>query len=258
MAKRPVTVYGRRASLAVASHRPDEIERVLYLEDAHNRDLAPLLKACAKRRKPYRAVSAAELERISKSAHHEGVVVVTRRRAQRSLSDALEGWRGRRADQVTPLPIWVALDRVENDHNRGAIARSLAWFGGAGMIWEGSSPHLSGAASRVAQGAAEEIELVTVPSLKSSLSLLRDRGVTILGAYQHQRESKSVFERPERDLSSGVCWVMGSERFGLSQEVRALCDLLITIPGSGLVESLNVSVSAGILITQSYGWLAGE
>lgn len=253
MAKRSAVVYGRRACLAVARRRPHEIERVLYQEDAPNRDLAPLLKACAAQRRPYRAVSASELERASKSAHHEGVLVMTRHRPPRSINDALDAWEPSEEQR----PIWVALDRVDNDHNRGAIARSLAWFGGAGLIWEsGGAPQLSGAALRVAQGSAEDIELLTVPSLPKALKQLQSHGVTILGAYQHEGETRSAFEKPSEDLTKGVCWVMGSERFGLSREVRACCDALITIPGSGLVESLNVSVSAGILITQSYAWLS--
>ena len=278
MGKKQALVYGRRAALAVAKNRPDDIERVLYQEGMPNRDLAPLLKACAQRRRPYRAVSATELERASKSDHHEGVLVVTRLRKPIDFPDYLSRWSehqsvshkgahssasshpSHKRHRQTPhkrLPIWVALDRVDNDHNRGAIARSLAWFGGEGLIWEGRRPQLSGAALRIAQGAAEDIELLAVSSMLAALDELRARGVIVLGADQHEgQRSRSALSQPTHDVQRGICWVMGSERFGLSEPVKSRCDALVMIPGSGQVESLNVSVSAGILITQSYHWLS--
>ena len=263
MSRREALVYGRRACLAVAARRPDTILRVFYLKEGRNRDLAPLLKRCAERRRPYREVSADELAHISKSAHHEGVVVVTHPARSRDLEDYLEGDLAQGSQQSSStedaprLPIWVALDRVNNDHNRGAIARSLAWFGSAGLIWEGRAPQLSGSALRVAQGGAEEINLITVPRLAAALTRLRERGVLILGADQHEGgEHISALARPPALTSAGVCWVMGSEQHGLSPELKSACDALVMIPGSGLVESLNVSVSAGVLIAQSYGWLS--
>ena len=256
MGKKQALVYGRRAALAVARVRPHDIERVLYQDGTSNRDLAPLLKACAQRRRPYRAVSASELERASKSAHHEGVLVITRPQRPLPFEDYLSARRQGSGHSLPRLPIWVALDRVENDHNRGAIARSLAWFGCEGLIWEGHRPQLSGAALRIAQGGAEDINLIAVRSLLDSLDQLKDNGVIILGADQHAgHKSRSAFNHPSREIHGGVCWVLGSEQFGLSSEVKARCDDLVMIPGSGQMESLNVSVSAGILITQSYQWL---
>jgi TrmH RNA methyltransferase len=173
------------------------------------------------------------------------------------FEDYLSTWRTR--ESTSRLPIWVALDRVDNDHNRGAIARSLSWFGCEGLIWEGHHSQLSGAALRVAQGGAEDIELLAVPSLLDALEHLKANGVVILGADQHEGErSRSALTHPSQDVSRGVCWVMGSEQFGLSRPVKTLCDELVMIPGSGQMESLNVSVSAGILITQSYHWLSAD
>lgn len=250
MSRRDALIYGRRACLAAAEKRPEDILRVLYQEGAPNRDLAPLLKACAKLRRPYRAVSEDELRRASGSAHHEGVLLVTRPRRGINLQDALQE---RSRSSTDRLPIWVALDRVQNDHNHGAIARTLAWFGGEALLWQGRRAQLSGAALRIAQGGAEHVDLITVHSLVDGLTLLKSQGITILGADQNGR---SLSERTtDVTRTTGVCWVMGSEQYGLSKEVKRCCDELLSIPGANVVESLNVSVSAGILISQSHQWL---
>ena len=254
MSRKEASVYGRRACLAVAERRPHHILRAFYSEVGPTKDLAPLLQACAQQKKPYRAVSEEELIKLSGSKHHEGVVIFTERRERSFLGDAIDRAVARLDDpNATPaVSTWVALDDVANDHNLGAIARSLAWFGGAGVVWESPRPQLSGAALRVAQGGAEEVELVAVPSLVGALEELKAKGVRVLGADQGAR--RSSFEVGD---VGPVCWVLGNEQHGLSDEVRACCDELISIPGSGLVESMNVSVSAGILIAQSYQAGAG-
>ena len=258
MGRREAVVYGRRACLSVAEARADDLRRVFYEEGAPNRDLAPLLKACAQRRKPYRAVSDEELFKISGSHHHEGVVAVVTPLHSPLFEDYLAKTFSSSVSQPKlksgRLPIWIALDRVENDHNHGAIARSLAWFGAEGLLWEGRRAQLSGAALRIAQGGADQISLLTVRSLSDSIDQLKSRGVLILGADQYAE--RSAFTRPpELEGRRGVCWVMGSEQFGLSKLVKQRCDTLVSIPGSGQIESLNVSVSAGLLMAQSHIWL---
>lgn len=249
MSRQEAPVYGRRACLAVAERRPSHILRAFYDAAGPTKDLAPLLKACAAHHRPYRAVSAEELERLAGSKHHEGVVLFTERRERASLSLALSRVAARAAEPASSpaAQTWVALDGVENDHNQGAIARTLAWFGAAGLLWQGPRPQLSGAALRVAQGGAEHVELVTVDRLADALAELKAAGVRVVGADQHAR--RSAFEVP---LDGPVCWVLGSEELGLSAEVRARCDELVAIPGAGVVESLNVSVSAAILVARAH------
>ena len=165
MAKKEAIVYGRRACLAVAEHRAAAIKRVFYEDGAPNRDLGPLLKVCAKQRKPYRAVSVEELFKISGSTHHEGVVTITTPRPSVDFEAYLQNYLSVKVQSIETLPIWVAFDRVENDHNHGAIARTLSWFGAEGMIWEAKRPQLSASALRIAQGGAEHISLLSVTSV---------------------------------------------------------------------------------------------
>jgi TrmH RNA methyltransferase len=237
MNRREAIVYGRRASLAVAEHRPNQIIRVFY-SNQYLAMLAPIFKAAAQQRKPYRQVSDEELYRICHSDHHEGIVVVTEPLETSTIEQSIE---------THPSGTWVALDDVENDHNLGAIARSISWFGASGLIWQANRAFLSGAAMRVAQGAFEQLSLVATPDLIETLRALKRAGVYIVGADQH--EKNNAFKL---DAKAPICWVLGSEQFGLSPQVKAVCDVICAIPGSGQMESLNVSVTAGILLAQSY------
>ena len=235
MSRRESVVYGVNAALAVARHRPEAIRRVLY-HQGRRVIVGPLLKATAEHRRPYREVPAEDLERVAKTMHHEGVVVITDPLPLAPLS-ALVANRPERA-------LYIALDSVQNPHNLGAIIRSAAWFGAAGVIFAAPPRQsgLSAAALRIAQGGAEIVPCCGVSDMPGALMVLKGAGVRIVGA--DQNGTPGVLRRP-------VCIVMGAEGDGLSDGVRAIVDDCVAIPGSGAVESLNVAVAAGILLSQA-------
>lgn len=235
-------VYGLNAALAVATHRPDAIRRVLY-ENSRIPDIGPLLKETAARRRPYREIPAAELERVAKTQHHEGVVVVV---DPLPLVDGETFLRDLPRDAVI-----LALDGVGNPHNLGAILRSAAWFGADGIIFPVDDPRqatLSSAALRVAQGGAEVVPCCGVRDLASALWHLDDLGITPIGA--DQRATRSLFDGP---LPKPICLVLGNEGRGLTPAVADACRGHVRIPGTGRIESLNVAVTAGILLAAALG-----
>jgi TrmH RNA methyltransferase len=232
-------VYGLQAALALGRHRPDAIHRVLHTE-ARRKDVGPLLKAAASRHRPYREVPAEELERVAKSVHHEGVVVVADPLPLVPLPDLLQ--RVRAAGRGGLL---VALDGVGNPHNLGAILRSAAYFGAQGVIFpvEPRQATLSAAAVRVAQGGAEVVACVGVPDLTGALADVSAAGLRVVGAEPEAR--RSALDQP---LPRPLCLVFGNEATGLGPSVRAVCRDRVRIPGTGAVQSLNVAVAAGILL----------
>lgn len=229
-------VSGLNAALAVAQHRPQSILRVFY-HQGRRMEVGALLKATAAQRRPYREVSAEELEKITQSTHHEGVAVVTEPLALQPLSALL----------ARPAPLFLALDGVGNPHNLGGILRSAAWFGADGLIFCGQpgQAQLSQSVFRTAQGGAEVVPCCSVPDLPQALRSLSNAGVLTLAAHQHADRS-----RWDNELVRPVCLVMGSEGEGLSEAVRTSCDGHIAIPGSGQIESLNVGVAAAVLLSR--------
>ena len=141
----------------------------------------------------------------------------------------------------------IALDRVRNPYNVGAILRSAAFFGLDAVLLgtPAPDPGLAPMAVRVAEGGAENVALARTTDLADTLSRLRARGVAIVGA--DGRADRSAigfpFKRP-------AMLVMGNEREGLGDRVRAQCDAIVSIPGTGAVESLNVAVATGVLIAE--------
>lgn len=233
MARDDATIFGLRAALAVGRHRPEAIHRVFH-DEARRRAVGPLLKATAAHRRPYREVPPDELARIAGSVHHEGVVVVCDPLPLLPVGDMLDG--------MPDDGVLLALDDVDNPHNHGAIIRSAAWFG-AGVLLGGVEGPLNPAAVRVAQGGAELTPVAATRNLAGALQRLGEQGVPVVGADQHAK--RRLFELP---LPRPLCIVLGNEAHGLSNDVRAACSSTVRIGGTDAVESLNVAVSAGILL----------
>jgi tRNA G18 (ribose-2'-O)-methylase SpoU len=141
----------------------------------------------------------------------------------------------------------VALDRVRNPYNVGAILRTAAFFGVDAVILGAPAPHpaLAPDAVRVAEGGAEHVALARTTDLAETLGRLRQKGVAIVGADQSAKQDihAFVFTRP-------CVLVVGHEREGLGDRIRGSCDALVAIRGASTIESLNVAVASGILIAK--------
>ena len=232
-------MLGLHAGLAVFARRPDDVLRVLHTHDVRH-EIAALAEWAARRRLSCVEVSEAELDRFAESTHHEGLCVAARPRpwaTARDLADALTRTRGAA----------VALDRVRNPYNAGAILRSAAFFGLDGALLGAQAPHpaLAPTAVRVAEGGIEQLLLSRTTDLADTLGRLRERGIQIVGA-DGQATTNAIgfaFARP-------AVIVLGHEREGLGDRVRRQCDALVAIRGGGRIESLNVAVAAAILMAE--------
>ena len=236
---RSEVVQGLRAGLAVFARRPDDVVRVVYTREVRS-EIADLVRWATRAGVPCAEVSAGELDRLGESSHHEGLCVVTRPRRwapARELGDVLDRTRGAA----------VAFDRVRNPYNVGAILRSAAFFGFDAALFGAQAPHpdLAPTAIRVAEGGVEHLLVSRTTDLADTLARLRERGVRVVGADGRATESAVgfAFERP-------TVLVLGNEREGLGDRVRAQCDAIVAVRGSGAVESLNVAVAAGVLMAE--------
>jgi TrmH RNA methyltransferase len=230
-------VYGWHAALAVFARRRQDIVRIAHGPSVR-RELGDVSRWAASAGVPCTELGDRELDRFAETTHHEGLCLVARPRpwiAASQFADLLVRERG----------IAAALDRLRNPYNVGAVLRSAAFFGLDGALLGAPAPHpgLAATAVRVAEGAAEHLPLSRTTDVADTLGRLRTRGVFVVGADARAatRVTGFRFRRP-------TLLVLGHEREGLSDRVRAQCDALVVIRGSGRIDSLNVAVAAGILM----------
>ncbi|MFC3550881.1 TrmH family RNA methyltransferase [Lysobacter cavernae] len=229
-------LYGLNAVRAVFAHRPQAI-RKLYLSEDRIPALQPLLKWCVANRVGYRVVDEVDLHKLAASTHHEGVVADVLRAEPESLSTWL-----RDLPAGPQCALW--LDGVGNPHNLGAILRSAAHFGvNAVLLPKQSTLALSGAAARVAEGGAEVVPMVRLGRTDNAIAQLRSAGFTLAATVV--QGGSDLFATP---LPQRVIYVLGAESEGMDRDLAAACDLSLSIPGTGAVESLNVAAATAVLL----------
>ena len=244
-----LAVCGLNAVIALAEYHPEQINRFFLRED-RLKSFAKTCKELAERKRPYKICEDEELERISKSTHHQGVVAMIHLPIVEPLSrEDLEEWSSEgRAGLV--------LCSVGNDHNLGAIVRSAAFFDVKYIIISenDTEARLTTSAYRVAGGGMEH---VTVRSVRDSSAFLRDASRFLLTAGTDTRARQKIGDLPylvgERQKKtgkgqSGIAIVFGNEETGLPDEVKAACSVLLRIPGTGLMDSLNVAQTATLFM----------
>lgn len=233
-----VRVAGLPAVEALFRTAPARIER-LFFEDALKVELGDICLALAKAHKPYRVVRADELARIAGTSMHGGVAALAQPRPMLPF-DAAEAEGGAKAGE--PL---LVLDGVGNPHNLGAIARTAAFFGLQRLLLSSHPEQAlpSDAAYRVARGGLEHVAVHRVERLPDALRRLR-QSYLVVGAALGDGKPPETW----RDTPKPVALVLGNEEEGLPRATLQQCDGVVTLPGSGLVQSLNVAATAAILI----------
>ena len=234
--RREIKYYGVAACLALWQSRPEDVIRV-YVTEPNLKPLASLLKWAAAERKAYHIVEDDDLERLTESIHHQGVCVLAREAPSTSFSQL----KSIIEKQRKPL-LLVYLDGVENPHNFGAIVRTCAHFGVDFILGEVNRlPKLSPSACRVAEGGAEHVRTIALTERDKNLAELQEMGFVIT-ATAARGESLYTQRLPKRLLL-----VMGAEGTGVSRTLQDLADITLKIPGTGKVESLNVSVAFSLI-----------
>lgn len=234
------TIVGVNASLAALRARPEAIRRAWVTERSRDQ-VRELLRELARRKRPYRVTSDAEIAKVSGAAHHEGVCVEAPPPPAWSLPELAKTLAA--GDGPARL---IYLDGVQNPHNLGAMLRTCAHFGARAVLGvAGDLPRLGGAAMRVAEGGAEHVPVVAARERGESVDDLRRAGCAIIATAADAEDDLFASELPARAV-----FVLGAERAGVSARVRARADVVVSIPGSGAVDSLNVSAACAVLLAE--------
>jgi TrmH RNA methyltransferase len=225
--------------MAVFERRRQDVLRVVFARGVQ-KAVAELTRWAAAQRVPCAEASDAEMDRFAASAHHEGLCVVTRPRRWTPAQELADALVRRGATGAA-----IALDRVRNPYNVGAILRSAGFFGLDGALLGAPAPHpgLPPTAVRVAEGAVEHLRMARTTDLADTLGRLRGRGIRVVGA-----DARASVDAHDLASLRPAVVVVGHEREGLAERVRAQCDAIVAIRGSGSIDSLNVAVAAGVLI----------
>jgi TrmH RNA methyltransferase len=232
--------YGIHACQAIFSQRRDDIIRA-YFTERTKVEFRELASWCAKQRLAYHLVDDDELAAITASVHHEGVCLIAKKRKNIDQQEMLQ--RLKAAEKPSLI---FYLDGVGNPHNLGAILRSAANFGVQFIVGKiGELPELSPSAARIAEGGAEFVELIGVENPEHLFKSLTASGFEMIATDSHGGSELWSTALPKRAVI-----IMGAEILGVSKKILALAKKRIQIPGTGKIESLNVSVAAGILAAE--------
>jgi 23S rRNA (guanosine2251-2'-O)-methyltransferase len=231
-------LFGRHPVLELLRAESRRIEEIAVLGEGRGPALQELLTLARRRGVKVSFRTREQLTAIAGTPHHQGVVARVAGASYVSLADLLAG-SARRGEPA----FFVALDQVQDPRNLGAILRSAEATGVHGVILP--KHHAAGLTSAVAKAAAGAVELVPVarePNLVHCLEVLKREGVWVMGAVP--KGGKAPWEM---DLTAPLCVVLGGEGEGLRPLVARTCDLLVTLPMRGRLESVNVSAAAAVL-----------
>ena len=215
------------------------MSEVLLERRRRDRRLAEVADLARKAGVPIRQVDRDELDRAAEGANHQGVLAWVSTPAARGENDL-----DNILDDVGGSPFLLILDGVQDPHNLGACLRTADAAGVHALIApKDNAVGLTPVACKVASGAAETVPYVQVTNLARTIDALKERGIWLIGTAGEAQSG--LFET---DLTGPAALVMGSEGKGLRRLTRERCDLLVRLPMLGTVESLNVSVAAGICL----------
>ena len=238
--REPRVVFGFHSVLARLRAEPGSVIEIFVDEarnDARARDLAAAAERAGVR---LLRVPVKRLDGFYGGARHQGVVArIEPRSGAASLDELLE--------QLAEPALLLVLDGVTDPHNLGACLRVANAAGAHAVIApKDRAAGVSAVVSKVASGAAELTPYYMVTNLARTLEELKERNIWVVGA-----DAAAKDDLYRADLPRAIAWVLGAEGAGMRRLTRERCDTLVRIPMRGAVESLNVSVAAGIVLYES-------
>ena len=184
-------------------------------------------------------VDANELDRAAHGGVHQGVVAVVQDQKSLAPEDLVR--------LSTSAPLIVVLDGIEDPHNVGAILRTVDAAGASGLVrQQRHAAPLGGATAKASAGAVSHVRIADVVNIARSLEALKEAGVWTVGL-----AGDAGKRYDEIDYTLPTALVVGAEGAGLRRLVRERCDWLVSIPMKGHVQSLNVSVAAGVVLFEA-------
>ena len=234
-------IYGFHAINARLWQNPESLIELYIQQDKTDARTQEILTKAEQENIRVHFVEQERLNTLSGQKRHQGILgFIDATKNHFYLEDILEN--------LTAPPIFLILDGITDPHNLGACLRVADAMGVDAVIApKNKSAGLSATVSKVACGAAEVIPFVTVTNLARTIRQLQEQNITIIGTDMEATQDLFQFDIG----SQGIAWVMGSEGDGMRRLTKEHCDVLVRIPMFGTVESMNVSVSTGMVLYET-------
>lgn len=214
------------------------IESILVAKGERSGSVVAIIAKAKQKNIPVKDVDSKKLDFLAKGVNHQGIVAQCAVKEYSTLEDIFA-----LAEERGESPFIIVLDKIEDPHNLGAIIRTAECAGAHGVIIpERRSTGLSYTVEKTSAGALEYMPVVRVKNISAVLQKLKDKGIWVYGADMDGEHYKKV------NFDGAVALVIGNEGKGISPLVAKDCDVIVSLPMKGKINSLNASVAAGILM----------
>ena len=184
-----------------------------------------------------------KLDKMSQTGNHQGVIAIVPPFEYCEIDDILEFAKSKKEE-----PFIVILDEIEDPHNLGSIIRTAECVGVHGIIIpKRRAAQVNSTVLKTSAGAVEHVNIARVNNINDAINYLKENDMWVYGA-----DMQGSCDYNKQDYKGGVALVIGNEGKGISRLVKENCDFVVKIPMSGKINSLNASVSAGIIMYEIY------
>ncbi|MDO9514653.1 MAG: 23S rRNA (guanosine(2251)-2'-O)-methyltransferase RlmB [Syntrophales bacterium] len=214
------------------------IEKIFLIKDGSRGAIREIVKLASQRKIPVVFTDRERLNAIAGTQHHQGVICICEEYRYAGIDEILDGCVSQKNSLI------LILDGITDPQNLGSLIRTALCFGAAGLVIpENRAAPVTPSVIKASAGAALHLPIIRVVNISRTIDRLKESGFWIYGADSGCGEGLS-----SPDYSNHAGLVLGSEEKGIRPLVRKKCDVLISIPMTGSLDSLNVSVAGGIIL----------
>ncbi len=231
-------IEGRNSVIELLENGRD-INKIFIAEGEKHGSINKIISMARARKILINEVSKTKLDQMAQTANHQGVIAIVPPFDYCEVDDIIE-----EAKKKNEKPFILILDGIEDPHNLGSIIRTAETAGVHGIIIpKRRAVSVNSTVSKVSAGAVEYMKIARVNNINETIKYLKDNDIWVYGA---DMDATKYYN--QEDYKGAIAIVIGSEGFGISRLVKENCDFLIKIPMKGKINSLNASVSAGIIM----------
>lgn len=231
-------IEGRNSVIELLKSGKD-INKLYIQKGEKHGSIIEIINLARKNKIVFSEIEKNKLDKMSQTKRHQGVIAIVPPYEYSTVEDILNV-----AKERNEKPFIIILDGIEDEHNLGSIIRTAECSGCHGIIIPKRRAALvNSTTNKTSAGATQYMKIARVNNLTDTIKELKEKDIWIYGT---DMEGENFYDEVKYD--TGVAIVIGSEGFGISRLVKEKCDFLLKIPMKGKINSLNASVSAGIVI----------